>query len=161
MAEDKEYFMNHVRSKRMDDGVLITTNHGSWVFLSKEEYALFKKGEIEEPLLSLLKEKGILITEDNIQNIVKDYKKKCAFLFQGTSLHIIVPTLRCNHHCVYCHSKAQPLDAKGYDMDEETAKKTVDFIFQTPSRAITIEFQGGEPLLKFDIVEFIVKYAKN
>jgi len=158
---DKEYFMNHTRSKCIGEGMLITTDHGSWVFLSKEEYNILKAGRVEEPLLSLLKEKGILITEENIQNIIRDYKKKCAFLFQGTSLHIVIPTLRCNHKCVYCHSKAKPLDAEGYDMNEEVAKKTVDFIFQTPSKVVIIEFQGGEPLLRFDIVKYIIEYAKN
>lgn len=161
LIEDKEYFTNHIRTKHMAKGVLITTDHGSWVFLSEKEYELFKKGEIEEPLLSLLKEKGMLLTKENIKNIINDYRKKCAFLSQGTSLHIVVPTLRCNHKCVYCHSKAKPLDAKGYDMDKETAKKTVDFIFQSPSKALTIEFQGGEPLLRFDIVKFIIEYAKK
>lgn len=145
----------------MNGGILVTADHGPWVFLSEKEYALFKKGTIKEPLLSLLKEKGMLITEENIQNIINDYKKKYAFLRQGASLHIVVPTLRCNHKCVYCHAKAKPIDAEGYDMDEQTAKKTVDFIFQSPSKAITIEFQGGEPLLRFDLVKIITEYAKK
>lgn len=161
LIEDKEYLVNHIRTKHINRGVLITTDQGSWAFLSKKEYALFKKRKIEEPLLSLLKEKGILLTEDNTKNIINDYRKKCAFLFQGASLHIVVPTLRCNHNCIYCHSKAKPLDAKGYDMDEKIAKKIVDFIFQSPSKAITIEFQGGEPLLRFDIIKFIIEYAKE
>jgi His-Xaa-Ser system radical SAM maturase HxsB len=46
-------------------------------------------------------------------------------------------------------------------MSLETAKKTVDLIFQSPSKSIVIEFQGGEPLLKFDIIEYILDYAKE
>jgi His-Xaa-Ser system radical SAM maturase HxsB len=63
--------------------------------------------------------------------------------------------------CIYCHASSKPKDKKEFDMDKETAKKTVDFIFQTPNNNITIEFQGGEPLLNWDIVKYIIKYAKE
>jgi len=46
-------------------------------------------------------------------------------------------------------------------MDQETAKAVVDFIFQAPSRAISIEFQGGEPLLNFPIVQYVIEYSKQ
>jgi His-Xaa-Ser system radical SAM maturase HxsB len=41
----------------------------------------------------------------------------------------------------------------------DTAKKVVETIFQSPSPIIKIEFQGGEPLLNWDIVKFITEYA--
>lgn len=160
-VEKDEYIMNHVRSKNLRGGTLFTTDHGSWVFLTKEEHNILKTGKADDQLLGLLKEKGILIDENNIKKIVKEYRKKCRYLFEGVSLHIVIPTLRCNLKCVYCYSKAKGEEEKGYDMDEETAKKTVDFIFQSPSKVITIEFQGGEPLLNFDIIRFITGYAKD
>jgi len=46
-------------------------------------------------------------------------------------------------------------------MNEEIAKKTVDIIFQSPSKQITIEFQGGEPILNFEIITYITKYAQE
>ena len=153
--------LNHIRSKRLKDGFLVTTDHSSWSYLNEEEFKQLKNNSMEEPLISMLKEKGILLDKGNINNVVADYREKCKYLFQGASLHIIVPTLRCNMECVYCHSKAKSVDEKNCDMDEETAKKTVDFIFQSPSNAIMIEFQGGEPLLRFDLVKYIVLYAKQ
>ena len=47
------------------------------------------------------------------------------------------------------------------DMDLDTAKKTVNFIFQTPADNITIEFQGGEPTLNFETIKYINEYAKE
>ena len=47
---------------------------------------------------------------------------------KGAVLHIIVPTLRCNQKCIYCHSSARFGKEKEYDMDKETAKKTLEFI---------------------------------
>jgi len=43
----------------------------------------------------------------------------------------------------------------------DLVRATVDFIFQSPSPYIMIEFQGGEPLLNFDIVKYIIEYANS
>jgi His-Xaa-Ser system radical SAM maturase HxsB len=63
--------------------------------------------------------------------------------------------------CVYCHASSKCAGDDGYDMSLETARKTVDFIFQTPSKGVTIEFQGGEPLMNFEVLKYIVDYAKE
>lgn len=156
----KKYILNHIRIKEFDkEHILLTTDFGSWIVLNTEEFKKLNKGELKGKPLEKLENEGIILTEDNIQKVTESYKNKNLFLFQGPSLHIVVPTLRCNQKCLYCHSKSHPPDAKGYDMDKETAKKVVDFIFQTSSNAITIEFQGGEPLLNFDIVKYVIEYA--
>lgn len=160
-VDKKEYILNHYRQKKINKGYLLTTDHGSWIFLDKKKYNNLKKHNLDSELFSSLKNKGFLVTEDNASQIIKDYRKKCAFIFQGTSLHIVIPTLRCNQKCIYCHANSKPLDAKNCDMNEDTAKKTVDLIFQSPSHAITIEFQGGESLLRFDLIKFIINYAKK
>ena len=86
--------------------------------------------------------------------------KQRALIDEGTSLHIIVTTGNCNLRCIYCQ-----VNSEGYKkhsvMTKETAKKTVDFIFQTQSNVITIEFQGGEPTLNFPIIEYVIKYANE
>lgn len=159
---DKEQsVLSNVRCRKIGKGYLVTTDYGSWAYLDDKEYKQLQSGSVTEPLQSILKKQGIILNEDNIDTFVSDYRKKSSYLFQGTSLHIVVPTLRCNMTCVYCHANAKAAKAKGCDMDKATAKKTVDFIFQSPSPAITIEFQGGEPLLRFDIVKYIVEYAEK
>jgi len=80
---------------------------------------------------------------------------------EGTSLHIVVTTLRCNQKCVYCQASSVNPDLKEYDMSLDTAKKTVEFIFQTPANNITIEFQGGEPTMNFEVIKYINEYAKE
>jgi sulfatase maturation enzyme AslB (radical SAM superfamily) len=74
---------------------------------------------------------------------------------------MIVVTLRCNHHCRYCHAAVAPMTAKEFDMTEETAKTVVDTIMFTNSSHLTIEFQGGEALVNYPVVQFIVEYARN
>jgi His-Xaa-Ser system radical SAM maturase HxsB len=158
---EEQHVLNHYRSRKLGEGYLVTNDYGTWVYLSEREHKDLKSNNVSGALYSTLKDKGLAVNNKNIKDIIYDYRRKSGFLFQGTSLHIIVPTLRCNLKCIYCHAKAKPINSGGFDMTEETAKKAVDFIFQSPSKAITIEFQGGEPLLRFDIVKYVVDYAKE
>lgn len=160
---ETKYSPNFLREKRIGKKTLITTDHGSWTLLDNRQLSMLKRNESEKDkkLFANLEKKGIIVTEKNKNKIVESYRKKYNFLFNGTSLHIVVPTLRCDHKCVYCHSEAKGIYEKGYDMSEETARKIVEFIAQSPSDIIKIEFQGGEPLLRFDIVQYIIEEAKR
>jgi His-Xaa-Ser system radical SAM maturase HxsB len=53
------------------------------------------------------------------------------------------------------------LNAKGWDMDKKTAKDIVDFMFKTTAKDFSIEFQGGDCSFNFDIVEFVINYARD
>jgi len=156
-----DYKLNFYRSKKFGNKYLITTDHGSWLFLTKKEYNDLEKEKVNKNLFEKLESEGMIITNKNQETIIKRNRLKYDFLNTGVSLHIIIPTLRCNIKCVYCHASSRHIKEKNHDMDKETAKKTIDFIFQTPAKKITIEFQGGEPLLNFEIIKYIVKYAKE
>jgi len=78
-----------------------------------------------------------------------------------TSLHIFVVSLRCEHSCPYCQVSRQSEDKKKYDMTQEIAEKALELVFLSPSPIIKIEFQGGEPLLNFDLIKFIVQEANK
>ncbi len=88
------------------------------------------------------------------------YRTKKSFLDGFTKLHIFVTTLRCEHSCLYCQVSRQSTDRRKYDMSEETAEKALDLMFRSPASHLTLEFQGGEPLLNFDLIRFIVPRAK-
>ena len=83
-----------------------------------------------------------------------------AFLREPTPLHLFVVTLRCEHSCPYCQVSRRSADRKLYDMDEATAMRALDVALSTPTRAIKIEFQGGEPLLNFGLIREVVLAAK-
>lgn len=158
----KDYAYNFYRVYSFGkDKNLITTDHGAWVLLDDEEYKLLRSHQVhrDPELFTVLEDKGIIVTRDNFKRVVEDFRKRFHFLFRGPTLHIVVPTFRCNMKCIYCHSTSKLMSARGFDMDEDTAKSIVDFIFTSPSKSFVIEFQGGEPLARFDIVRFIVDYA--
>lgn len=155
------YTINNYRFKKFESEYFITTDHGSYCILSEKEFKKLKQNNINEKLMKKLEEKEIILDNKNINKAVRLTRNRNLFLFSGTSLHIIVVTLRCNMNCIYCHASSKPANKKEFDMNKKTAKKTVDFIFQTPNKNITIEFQGGEPLLNWNIVKYIVEYAKE
>ena len=151
------------RFKKLGNQYLLTNEPNSHIFLEESDFKKFLEGK--------LKKNSKIYKELQSKNFIKDdldlnqVTRKCHcynnFLFQGPSLHIIVVTLRCNFKCVYCQASSCPVDQKKYDMDIKTAKKTVDIIFESPNDVINIEFQGGEPLLNWSVLSFIVKYAKK
>ena len=161
MVQKKDFKINNYRYKKINNRYFLTSDDGSNILLRVDEFKALKKERINAKLFDLLEKSGFIITPQNQDKIIDKTRNKYGFLFNGTSLHIVVVTLRCNMKCLYCQASSVDPKSKNYDMNKETAKKTVDLIFQSPSKCITIEFQGGEPLLNFDVVKFIVGYAKK
>ena len=88
-------------------------------------------------------------------------RTKLARLANFTNLHIFVVTLRCDHSCPYCQVSRQMEDKSNCDMTKEMADISLDFVFKSPCPALKIEFQGGEPLLNFELVKYIVLEAEK
>lgn len=88
-------------------------------------------------------------------------RSRLSFLRAATPLHIFVVTLRCEHTCPYCQVSRQSEDRARYDMDREIASRALDIALSAPAPLIKIEFQGGEPLLNFDLIRWIVVTAKQ
>lgn len=70
----------------------------------------------------------------------------------GVSLHILVPTLQCAHSCRYCQV-SRSLDADGVSLSPAHIDAACDTCFESPSQTLTVEFQGGDPLIRFDLIE--------
>ena len=151
-----------IRWEKIKDKYFVSTDWG-WDILEEEEFNLLREGRIEEDpsLFRRLEDKGIILTKDNIRRVIKTYRERYHLLWQGPSLHIIAVTFRCNQACIYCHSSVVPHTASRdkYDLNMDIAKEIVDFIFQSNSENISIEFQGGEPLLNWEVIEYITERA--
>lgn len=149
------------RFKKFQNDYLITNDITKHSFLTKQEFSDFIEWKIIawEKYNELL-EKKFIKDENYEKDMALAYAKKNEFLAYGPSLHIIVTTLRCNHKCQYCHAAVAPMTAKNMDMTEDIAKKVVDTIFYTSNPNLTIEFQGWESLVNWDIVKYITEYAE-
>jgi len=151
------------RFKKLGKDYLLTNDIGNYLFLKPEEFKKFLEGKLnkENKIYKQLKEKYFLAGEFNTEDLAGKYAQKNSFLIEGPSLHIIITTLRCNFKCCYCQASSKSENSGGYDMDKETAKKAVDIAFSSPNKYLAIEFQGGEPLLNYEVVKFIVEYSRG
>jgi uncharacterized protein len=75
-------------------------------------------------------------------------------------------TQNCNFRCEYCIYGQGSLLNRGHSLKKMsfvTAKKAVDFLREhsRDTERLSIGFYGGEPLLEFDLLKRIVKYAKE
>ena len=151
------------RFKKFDNETYLITNDAwRFEFLNLEEFDKFLAWDVEDlKMYSNLIKKGFIKNDEYIDRMIWSVALKNHFVWSWPTLHMIIITLRCNHMCRYCHAAVAPMSAKNFDMTMETAKKVVDTIFFTNSPGLTIEFQGWESMVNYDVVKFIVEYSKQ
>ena len=151
----------------LDGERYVATNiAGEYVTLDRRELYEFANGNIDQETSKYyeLKSKHFLIDDDSsvaIDLLALKYRTKVLPLSNFTALHIFVVTLRCDYSCPYCQVSRQTEDRQAYDMPQEVALKSLELTFKSPSPNIKIEFQGGESLLNFCLIKFIVAEAKR
>lgn len=152
---------------RLDGAKYVATNlAGEYVVLNRHELHQVVNKELpaESALYNNLKSKHFLYDADSkvaLELLAMKIRTKMVPISHFTALHMFVVTLRCDHSCPYCQVSRQSEDRKAFDMSRETANKGIDFVFRSPSPALKIEFQGGESLLNFELIQYIVLQAKQ
>ncbi len=143
--------------------VLVTNTEGNFVMLAEGEFQAFVEGTVAAgtALYARLAERNFVRAEVNVDAMADRMRARRTFLNYGPNLHIVVVTLRCNETCVYCHASRADMAATHTDMTPEIADRTVEAIFKTTNPSITIEFQGGEPLVAFPIVKHVIEKARQ
>lgn len=148
------------RFREVAGRVLMTNHWGDWIALSREEFArVASGGELGAELEQRLRARSFLTESIDRNAIAERMERKTRFLKHGPNLHILVVTLRCNETCVYCHASRAEMHRTDTDMSLETAERAVEMALQSTSPAITIEFQGGEPLANFPVVRHAIEVA--
>lgn len=149
------------RFRELGERVVVSSLEGEWIVLPREEFRAFVGGNVDRTsdLHRRLVERNLVRSEFDARRAAEGLRRRKRFLHAGPNLHLMVVTLRCNETCVYCHASRADLDAVHTDMTIETAERTVDLVLATTSSHVTIEFQGGEPLVNFPVVRHIVEYA--
>ena len=148
------------RFETLGPRVLLCADHGPFLFLPQAEFrALFEGGlEPQSDAGRRLEAAGFLQPAQELTPLLaKRCKNRYSFLPQGPVLHIAILTLRCNQVCSYCHASRRGLGASGFDMDRPTAEALLRAVMACPSPNPVIEFQGGEPLLAFDTMKYLVE----
>ncbi|PUE50125.1 His-Xaa-Ser system radical SAM maturase HxsB [Limnohabitans sp. 2KL-51] len=166
-ATQGQYQLLPFKFEPLDDHEVVITNFvGEFAFISREdlEATLSKKLDPNSKIYSLLRSRHFIKEngdEASIELLGLKTRTKYNKLRNFTNLHIFVVTLRCDHSCQYCQVSRQSENKVAFDMTIDMAEKALAIVFRSPNPAIKIEFQGGEPLLNFDLVKHIVLRAKE
>ena len=155
-----------LRSHALDGSVLVTTSTGDFAILppAVADQVLSDSVPFFSPHYEDLYARGLIQRpgDDGLRRLeAAVLRTRKAFASEGPSLHIFVVTLRCDHSCQYCQVSRAAVNASGFDMGRDDALAGVDRVFESPSHHLTIEFQGGEPVLRFDRVKEIVLAAED
>ncbi len=148
--------------RRLGDRVLVTTPLGDWTWLTPDEFEQFRSGRVAPgtPLHERLSQARLVSEAIDVQQEAARWWRKKSFLAAGPTLHAFVLTERCNHGCQYCHSSVVGMERTDTDMTPDVARRAVDFALSCPAEWINIEFQGGEPMANWPVLQEVVRYAK-
>ena len=151
------------RFARFHDQFLLTNDAGRFAFLPPEDFSRFVHHQLphDSETWQRLQENFFCYDTDRevyLRSVMAAVRENHAHLFSPTSLFILAVTNRCNNACVYCQANG---GAKCADLDIPTARKIIDRIAASPAKHLTIEFQGGEPLMNFPVLQEVVRYSRE
>ena len=149
-----------------DTSVLVSNMVGEYCIIPQRSLEELVDHSLQnsDPLYPELRAKHIICEPNDkspVELLALKLRTRLSRLPTFTNLHIFVVTLRCDHSCQYCQVSRQSENKDMFDMSIEHAEKALSIVFRSPNPAIKIEFQGGEPLLNFDVIKYVVKRAKE
>ena len=161
-AGSASYRLMPFRFGRMGDRVLMTNDGGEFAVIARADFDELVSGNLTTASSAYLElESKTFITHGPDPTALRvrasQWRTKKAFLEGGPKLHIFVPTLRCNQSCGYCQASRADAAAPGLDMGRDSASRAIDIMLAAPSGSVVMEFQGGEPLLAFDLVKWMTE----
>jgi uncharacterized protein len=94
-----------------------------------------------------------------------NYEKNLFSVFMNKKIfHIALNiTHKCNLNCYYCYGEDGSYGGPSIHMSKDIAEQSIRFLMKESgeSEHCRITFFGGEPLLNFSLLKYIVKYARE
>jgi His-Xaa-Ser system radical SAM maturase HxsB len=164
-----QYHLLPFRFDRWSNGqVFLASDVGEFLFLPPDTFQAFIDHRLcpEDPQYFDLKACHFLADDQSsghLDVLASKYRTKKSFLDGFTKLHIFVTSLRCNQSCPYCQVSRQgaQADPNVYDMSPEVLEHSVRLMLTSPAPRVTMEFQGGEAFINFDLLQEGVRLAKK
>ncbi len=107
-----------------------------------------------------LEEDGQLYTPDTFKDMAGTFKERSGNVIKALCLHV---AHTCNLNCSYCFASQGKYHGERALMSFEVGKRAIDFLIENSGerRNLEVDFFGGEPLMNWDVVKQIVKYARS
>ncbi|TPW20360.1 MAG: radical SAM domain-containing protein, partial [Elusimicrobia bacterium] len=145
--------------RRVGDAWVMTNEWGQHQRLSEADFRAFLGGAMaeENPAWGQLHAKGFIRNHMNFSMLASRYGRRTAPLRQGGTLHVVSLTQRTDQDSPYRTAGGSP----DTDMSLTTARRVSRFIFESPSSEVTVQLRGGEPLLNWEVLEFLVRHMRS
>lgn len=126
-----------------------------------EKYPEVTVSDVEECLddVAELKKRGKLFCPDIYKDHAFDFKNRHTSI-KALCLHV---AHTCNLNCSYCFAAQGKFHGKEAIMSFEVGKAALDFLIKNSGshRNLEVDFFGGEPLMNWQVVKDLVKYARS
>lgn len=152
-----------MRFRRLGDSRIAFANEAGGYFLADDTFLhRWAGGTMDSKDQAFLRARGMALDPDDLA--------ETAFLHQiagriappaALAYVLLVPTLRCDLSCSYCQVSRAAENAPGFDWSEDTLRQTLAFLDREGSETLQVEFQGGEPTLRLDLVEAVVAFCRR
>ena len=152
-----------LRFREQQNETFFADEAGGWFRSSEAFLSRYAEGELNYKDHEFLRLRGHTYeTEDDLSFIGFAYRwANRQSTVRPLSYVMLIPTLRCNLNCTYCQVSRAAQNAQGYDWSAQTLEAVLDFLNTIESDHIKIEFQGGEPLLRIDLLEQVRNFCRN
>ena len=107
-----------------------------------------------------LKKAGMLFSEDSFEPLQDELKRRSEGIVKALCLHV---AHSCNLNCEYCFASQGRYSGERALMNFDTGKRALDFLIEHSGtrRNLEVDFFGGEPLMNWQVVKDLVKYARS
>ena len=124
--------------------------------------AVLSEADIRECIedIRTLEKNGKLFTPDTYEASANVFKNRSGNVIKALCLHV---AHTCNLNCSYCFASQGKYHGDRAVMSYEVGKAALDFlIVHSGSRHnLEVDFFGGEPLMNWDVVKELVRYARS
>lgn len=146
-----------------EQAVLLADDSGNYFMADRNFLSRYAQDALDESDIRFLHRMGHAFVEPGDLNHTAFLTRwaRRQHITDGSAYIILIPTLRCDLKCSYCQVSRAPLSAKGFDWDEKTLQNVLTFLDHLQVSEIQIEFQGGEPLLRLDLLEKVTEFARR
>lgn len=147
------------RFREVAGKLLITNEVGDYGMFASDVIARFYSGQLSANEIGRFRELSILVEPEarwKLASLMRRIDKAIPAAHQSISYLIVVPTLRCDLSCSYCQVSRAPLGAEGFDWTERQLRDFEAFLDRIDGDHLKLEFQGGEPSLRPDLLQRIM-----
>ena len=155
---------SHFKYRKLNNQLLLSNEVGDFNFFRSDVIKRFFDSQLDEDEKKDFKDLSILIDDDEqwkYYSLARRVQSKYGPRQREITYLNLIPTLRCNLSCSYCQVSRAPEKAKGFDWTQETLERYEDFLSNSKVDHLKIEFQGGEPTLRLDLIEDIIQITKK